>query len=187
MFFGLNSIHDLNASPISNGSIRFGAVVNNTVHQLSPINTRKSIAVRIGTVFAKILRVGRQDHKNYGGKEMKSTHFRGVLGAVILGVALLAGIGAAPSTAQAQYGRYERDFYRMAQHQGYRDGVWEGENRSRSGRSYDPYGTHSYKKATDGYNSRMGPKSEYQRAYREGYLRGYNEGFRRYDRRGRRY
>ena len=123
-------------------------------------------------------------------KEMKSTHFRGVVGAIVLGIALIAGIGATAGTAQAQYGRdyrYGRDFYRIAQEQGFRDGQWEGENRARSGRSYDPYGTRSYKKATDGYDSRMGPKGEYQRAYREGYLRGYNEGFRRFDRRGRRY
>ena len=119
---------------------------------------------------------------------MKSLTMRGIAGAALLGVALMVGVGASSSgTVQAQYGegRYERDFVRIARDQGFRDGSWEGENRARARRSYDPYNTHSYKKATDGYNNRMGSKYEYQQAYRQGYLRGYEEGYSRYG--GRRY
>jgi len=126
---------------------------------------------------------------------MKSNRIRGIVGAALLGLTVMAGIGAASSTAQAQYGygqgrrgdRNERDYLRIARDKGYQDGIYEGENRARSRRSYDPYGTHSYKKATDGYDSRMGNKNEYQRVFREAYLRAYEEGYRRYSRGGRRY
>src|SRR5215831_12440069 len=129
---------------------------------------------------------------------MKLAHLRGKIGAALLGIALLVGIGAASGTANAQYrnpydqgrrGGYGRDIYRIAEQQGFRDGQWEGSNRARDRKSYDPYGTRSYKKATDGYNSYMGDKRAYQDAYRQAYLRGYNEGYRQYDRGrgGRRY
>ena len=127
---------------------------------------------------------------------MKSTRIKGIVGAAILGFTVMAGIGAASGTAQAQYGygqgrrgdRYDRDqLYRVAREKGHQDGQYEGENRARERKSYDPYKTNSYKKAIDGYNSRMGNKSDYQRTFREAYLRAYEEGYRRYSRGGRRH
>ncbi len=130
---------------------------------------------------------------------MKSNRIKGIVGAALLGLTVMVGIGAASGTAQAQYGygqgrrgdrydRYDRDLlYRVAREKGRQDGFYEGENRARSGKNFDPYRTNSYKKAIDGYNSRMGNKSEFQRVYRENYLRAYEEGYRRYSRGGRRY
>src|SRR6267154_1584874 len=122
--------------------------------------------------------------------EMKSTRIKGIVGAAILGLTVMLGISAASGTAEAQYGygqgrrgdRYERDLFRIAREKGRQDGLYEGENRARARKSYDPYGSRSYKKAVDGYDSRMGNKSEYQRVYREAYLRGYEDGYRRYSR-----
>jgi len=124
---------------------------------------------------------------------MKSTRIRGIVGAALLGLTVMVGIGAASGTAQAQYGygygqgrrydRYDRDLlYRVARDKGRQDGQFEGENRARSGKSFDPYKTNSYKKANDGYDSRMGSKSEFQRVFRENYLRAYEDGYRRYSR-----
>lgn len=129
---------------------------------------------------------------------MRSNRIKGIVGAALLGLTVIVGIGAASGTAQAQYGygygqgrrydRYDRDLlYRVAREKGRQDGFYEGENRARSGKSFDPYKTNSYKKATDGYNSRMGSKGEFQSIYRENYLRAYEEGYSRFGRRGRRY
>jgi len=119
------------------------------------------------------------------------------IGSAFLGLSLLVGAGAMASTASAQgrydQGRYDQDRYgrgygndvrRIAEDQGFKDGIWEGSNRARDRRSFDPYSTNSYKKAIDGYNRNMGDRNFYQQAYRQAYLRGYEQGFRQYGRRG---
>jgi len=72
----------------------------------------------------------------------------------------------------------------MAEQKGTEDGIYEGSNRARSRRSFDPYNTNSYRKAIDGYDKHMGDKSYYQQIYRQAYLRGYEQGFRQYGGRG---
>jgi hypothetical protein len=114
------------------------------------------------------------------------------IGSALLGLSLLVGAGAMASTASAQ-GRYDRGRYdrgygydvrRIAEDQGFKDGIWEGGNRARDRRSFDPYSTNSYRKAIDGYDRSMGDKNFYQQAYRQAYLRGYEQGFRQYGGRG---
>jgi hypothetical protein len=110
------------------------------------------------------------------------------IGTAFLGLFLLVGVCATAGTVSAQgrydRGRYDQDRYgndvrRIAEDQGFKDGIWEGGNRARDRKSYDPYRTNSYKKAIDGYNKSMGDKYYYQQAYRQGYLRGYDEGYHR--------
>ena len=131
---------------------------------------------------------------------MRSIQLKNKIGAAILGFVVILGVGATAGTvsAQSRYGqdsgygrgnRYNNDVRRIAEDQGFKDGIWEGSNRALARRSFDPYNTNSYKKATDGYNKSMGDKYFYQEAYRQGYLRGYEQGFRRdsgYGRGGRR-
>ena len=78
------------------------------------------------------------------------------------------------------YGRYGNDVYRIAQDQGYRDGVDHGAEHAREGKRYDPESTRHYKDATSGYRSEYGNKDAYKQAYREGFRQGYDEGYRRY-------
>lgn len=82
---------------------------------------------------------------------------------------------------QGDYGYYggRNDIYRIAQENGYRDGITHGaEHRSESKR-YNPTSTRHYKDADDGYRSEYGSKDAYKQAYRDGFQRGYDEGFRR--------
>ena len=132
---------------------------------------------------------------------------RSKIGTAVLGLSLMAGVGAMTGTASAQgrnsqdrynQDRYDQDRYdqgrngrgygndvrRIAENQGFKDGIWEGSNRAREGRNFDPYRTNSYKKAIDGYNRSMGDRNFYQQSYRQAYLRGYEQGFRQYGGRG---
>ena len=72
------------------------------------------------------------------------------------------------------------DVYRIAQDQGYRDGLDHGAEHAREGKRYDPESTRHYKDATSGYRSEYGNKDAYKQAYREGFRQGYDEGYRRY-------
>src|SRR5574338_212907 len=74
------------------------------------------------------------------------------------------------------YGRYGNDIYRIAQDQGYRDGVDHGAQHAQEGKRYNPESTRHYKDATSGYRSEYGNKNAYKQAYREGFRQGYNEG-----------
>lgn len=117
---------------------------------------------------------------------MSSNQFRSGFGGAVLTLALLIGVGSAMSTtALAQhrndrdrrYG-YGNDIYRIAQDQGYRDGMDHGAEHARDRQSYNPEGTRHYKDATEGYRSSYGNKDAYKQAYRAGFRRGYDEGFR---------
>ena len=81
-------------------------------------------------------------------------------------------------------GRYDNrgQLNRIAQARGHNQGLREGAKDARSRKRHQPYGKGKYKKATDGYNSRLGNKEAYKLAYRNAFLRGYSEAFYRPDR-----
>jgi Ni/Co efflux regulator RcnB len=82
---------------------------------------------------------------------------------------------------QAGYGNYgSNDIYRVAQQQGYRDGLYTGSSDAQRGQSYDPQRSHFYREANSGYNSSYGNRGQYQQAYRQGFLQGYRQGFQQY-------
>lgn len=117
---------------------------------------------------------------------MKINLLRNKFGGMLIAFSLLFGATLiASTTAQAQYrndryGRYGNgnDVYRIAQDQGYRDGIDHGAEHARDRHRFDPEGTSHYKNATEGYRSSYGNKDAYKQAYREGFRRGYDEGFR---------
>ena len=69
--------------------------------------------------------------------------------------------------------------YRIAQQNGYNDGLRKGEEDARE-RHNNPTGTSEYKHATNGYNSSYGNKDAYKQAYRQAFLQGFDEGQSRY-------
>ena len=77
-------------------------------------------------------------------------------------------------------GRGGNDIYRVAQNQGYQDGLYTGSNDAQRGQSYDPQRSHFYRNANGGYNSSYGNREAFRQAYRNGFLQGYREGFQRY-------
>jgi hypothetical protein len=98
---------------------------------------------------------------------------------LLVGIAFIA---SAPS-AQAQYRNdpyYGNDIYRIAQDQGYRDGIEQGAKDGRDRNRYRPEESGRYRDATRGYRSEYGNKEAYKQAYRDGFRRGYDQGFRQY-------
>ena len=73
------------------------------------------------------------------------------------------------------YGGYGNNIYRIAQQNGYNDGLRKGQEDAREGHN-NPTGTNEYRRATNGYDSRMGDRYQYQQAYRQGFLQGFSEG-----------
>lgn len=71
---------------------------------------------------------------------------------------------------------------RIAQSQGYNDGLREGDKDMRARKRSNPYSKGRYKKATNGYSSRMGSKEAYKRIYRQAFVRGYNDAYSRNNR-----
>lgn len=85
------------------------------------------------------------------------------------------------------YGSNNRNYnnvYRIAQQNGYNDGLRKGAEDARE-RHYNPQGTSEYKRATNGYNSSYGNKEGYKQAYRQAFLQGFDEGQNRYGNNGR--
>ncbi len=80
--------------------------------------------------------------------------------------------------------RYGNNIYRIAQQNGYNDGLRKGAEDARE-RHNNPTGTSEYKRATNGYNSSYGNKNEYRDAYRQAFLQGFNESQSRYYNNGR--
>jgi hypothetical protein len=76
-------------------------------------------------------------------------------------------------------GRFDRnEISRIAQQNGYREGLEQGrEDRARR-RSFDVDNSSEYRNALIGYRSEFGDRSFYQQAFREAFRRGYNEGYR---------
>jgi hypothetical protein len=135
---------------------------------------------------------------------MNSHHLRNKVGRILLGLAFVAGIGIASSTAvQAQYRQWpygqdqyrrDRDYRRddrygrygnisqVAINQGYQDGLSTGSRDSERRQSYDPQRSHFYRNGhgDNGGLGRIDNSYQFQQAYRSGFLRGYQEGYRRY-------
>src|SRR5215510_9132256 len=117
---------------------------------------------------------------------------RGLGGAALTAALVLGTMMATSTTSQAQhrsdhphperdyYGYRGGDIYQVAYENGYHDGVEHGMEHRSQGHRYDYGETRHYKDAIDGYNSSMGDKDTYKRAYREGFRRGYDEGYRGY-------
>jgi hypothetical protein len=78
-----------------------------------------------------------------------------------------------------------RSVRRIAEAQGYNDGLREGANQLRQRKRHNPYGEGKYKKGTNGYKLRFGDKTAYRRIYRQAFVRGYNEAYFRDARRAR--
>jgi hypothetical protein len=71
------------------------------------------------------------------------------------------------------------DVYRVAQQNGYRDGLRQGQDDLNRRRRYDYNDDSRYRDASSGYRSEYGNRDAYRQAYREGFQRGYEEGYRR--------
>jgi hypothetical protein len=69
--------------------------------------------------------------------------------------------------------------YRIAQDNGYRDGLRQGQDDVNRRRRYDYNDDSRYRDASNGYRSEYGNRDAYRNAYREGFKRGYDEGYRR--------
>jgi hypothetical protein len=137
---------------------------------------------------------------------MNSHHLRNKVGRILLGLAFVAAIGIASSTAvQAQW-PYGQDPYRsnrdrrddrygrnggygnitqIAVTQGYQDGINTGSRDAERRQNYNPQRSHFYRNGhgdNGGYGSygRIDNSYQFQQAYRTGFLRGYQEGYQRY-------
>lgn len=74
-------------------------------------------------------------------------------------------------------GYYTNNIYRVAQQNGYRDGLRQGREDRRDRDRYNPQKARDYKNAMNGYNSRFGSKNDYKTAYRQAFINGYNQGY----------
>jgi len=113
---------------------------------------------------------------------MKTNNFySGVLKAVAVISLVFGVIVIANDAAQAQYGNYGRyggygnGVYQIAQQNGYNDGYRKGQEDARE-RHNNPTGTSLYRNGDNGYDSRMGSKSQYRDIYRQAFLRGFSDG-----------
>ena len=70
------------------------------------------------------------------------------------------------------------NMYRIAQQNGYNDGLRSGQSERYSRRGSDYQNDDRYRDALSGYRSEFGNRDQYRQAYREGYRRGYEEGYR---------
>jgi len=77
------------------------------------------------------------------------------------------------------HGRYNRtEIFRIAQQNGYRDGLRAGqEDRNRS-RRVGPDRSDRFRDALSGFRSEFGDRESYRQGYRDGFRKGYEEGFR---------
>lgn len=103
-------------------------------------------------------------------------------------VLIVAAAGSALACATpiyAQRGGYYRDLDRRAYDIGFNDGVRQGENDARRGRTYSFNQHGEYRNADNGYRREYGDREYYRRSFREGFQRGYGEGYNRYGGNGR--
>jgi hypothetical protein len=61
---------------------------------------------------------------------------------------------------------------------GYADGYGKGRDDGRDWRTFDPMRHRYYRSADHRYDRHLGPRFEYERAYRDGFWSGYSAGFR---------
>lgn len=67
--------------------------------------------------------------------------------------------------------------YRIAQQNGYEDGVYYGQMDRRNGHSNRPTQVTGYRDADRGYHSSLGSKDDFKRVYRDAFIRGYQQGY----------
>lgn len=76
-------------------------------------------------------------------------------------------------------GRFDRnEIDRLAQENGYREGVRQGQDDASRRRGFNFENDSRYRDALAGYRSEYGNRDDYRRAFREGFRRGYEEGYR---------
>lgn len=76
-------------------------------------------------------------------------------------------------------GRNRSELYRVAQQNGYNDGLRHGRDDVNRRRSYNLDDSSDYRNATRGYRSEFGNRETYRNAYRDGFRQGYEDGYRR--------
>ena len=124
---------------------------------------------------------------------MKLSYSRLKTGGYLLAFFLLFGIlvTVASSTAQAQYGRYDRrnDNYgewsrrnavQVARQQGYSYGMNVGAADAQRGQSFNPQRSRYYRSGEAGYSSSYGSRGVYRQVFRDAFIQGYRDGFQRY-------
>jgi hypothetical protein len=72
---------------------------------------------------------------------------------------------------------YGNNLYRIAQQNGYRDGVSKGQEEARKGDRYNPQSTSPYKNGLNGYDRSYGNREAYKQAYRQAFLQGFDRGY----------
>ena len=70
--------------------------------------------------------------------------------------------------------RNRNSLYRVARENGYRDGQAEARDDRRDRDRNNPQRSNEYRRATNGYNPRLGSRDAYRDAYRQAFLEGYN-------------
>jgi hypothetical protein len=75
--------------------------------------------------------------------------------------------------------RYDRqDVYRIAQQNGYQDGLRSGQEDRRFNRRSDYRNANEYRNGLSRYRGEYGDRNAYQQGYRDAFRRGYEEGYR---------
>jgi hypothetical protein len=83
-----------------------------------------------------------------------------------------------PPSTGAWYGSRDNRQYQFAYSNGYTDGYEKGRDDGRDWRAFDPMRHRRYREADHKYNRRLGPRVEYERAYRDGFRAGYEASYR---------
>jgi hypothetical protein len=91
--------------------------------------------------------------------------------------------GNPPYAGYSGSGSYSND----ASHIGYMDGVQDGQRDLYTGHGFRPTHDANFRHADRGYGRHLGPKWDYQQAYRDGYMKGYERSYSRGVQRGYRY
>ncbi|MFL6215763.1 MAG: hypothetical protein ACJ74J_17910 [Blastocatellia bacterium] len=70
------------------------------------------------------------------------------------------------------------EVYRVAQQNGYREGLRQGQDDANRRRGSNYENDSRYRDALSGYRAEYGNRDDYRRAFREGFRQGYEEGYR---------
>jgi hypothetical protein len=74
-------------------------------------------------------------------------------------------------------GRYTNQLYQTAHLNGFRDGLARGRADRRDRERENAQRSREYKRATNGYDRRLGNKNTYKQVYREAFLQGYKQAY----------
>src|SRR5437016_10935392 len=101
---------------------------------------------------------------------------------VPLALIVVSGIGSTACASQlyGQRGVYRNNVDRVAYDNGYREGVRQGENDMRRGRTYSPTSHSEYRSADDGYRRGQSDREVYRQSYRQGFETGYSQTYNQY-------